>query len=148
MCICRKLDAWLFFIIRLQTETSNHSCGLSRVGSCRADLWRSRYHTNRYEFQINFRLLCTLATYSCSIAAPRTNFYWSIYLYPQYFVFLLSIVLGMGHKVEHFQRSLKYGAILGGSEEIMADLGIYICIRSFICVNQNQNDICSEFVRY
>ena len=58
----------------------------------------------------------------------------------------MSIVLGMGHKVEHFQRSLKYGAILGGSEEIMADLGIYICIRIVICVSQNQNDVCSEFV--
>jgi len=31
---------------------------------------------------------------------------------------------GMGQIIERFQRSIKYGAILGGSEEIMADLGI------------------------
>lgn len=31
---------------------------------------------------------------------------------------------GMGQMVERFQRSVKYAAILGGSEEIMADLGI------------------------
>lgn len=31
---------------------------------------------------------------------------------------------GMGQVIERFQRSIKYGAILGGSEEIMADLGI------------------------
>ena len=30
---------------------------------------------------------------------------------------------GMGHKIEHFQKSIKYAAILGGSEEIMADFG-------------------------
>mmetsp|Transcript_71202 Transcript_71202/g.204197 ORF Transcript_71202/g.204197 Transcript_71202/m.204197 type:complete len:527 (-) Transcript_71202:8-1588(-) len=31
---------------------------------------------------------------------------------------------GMGGNVERFQRTFKFGAILGGSEEIMADLGI------------------------
>jgi alkylation response protein AidB-like acyl-CoA dehydrogenase len=31
---------------------------------------------------------------------------------------------GMGRVIEGFQRSVKYGAILGGSEEIMADLGV------------------------
>merc|ERR1719460_1029216 len=31
---------------------------------------------------------------------------------------------GMGKYVERFQRTYKFGAILGGSEEIMADLGI------------------------
>jgi len=31
---------------------------------------------------------------------------------------------GMGSSVERFQRTFKFGAILGGSEEIMADLGI------------------------
>lgn len=31
---------------------------------------------------------------------------------------------GMGANVERFQRTFKFGAILGGSEEIMADLGI------------------------
>lgn len=30
----------------------------------------------------------------------------------------------MGQIIERYQRSIKYGAILGGSEEIMADLGI------------------------
>lgn len=31
---------------------------------------------------------------------------------------------GMGKFIEGFQRTYKFGAILGGSEEIMADLGI------------------------
>ena len=31
---------------------------------------------------------------------------------------------GMGKFIESAQRTVKYGAILGGSEEIMADLGI------------------------
>jgi hypothetical protein len=31
---------------------------------------------------------------------------------------------GMGRIIEGFQRTIKYPAILGGSEEIMADLGI------------------------
>jgi alkylation response protein AidB-like acyl-CoA dehydrogenase len=31
---------------------------------------------------------------------------------------------GMGRKVEMFQRTFKFGSILGGSEEIMADLGV------------------------
>lgn len=31
---------------------------------------------------------------------------------------------GMGGVIERFQKSVKYGAILGGSEEIMADLGM------------------------
>jgi len=31
---------------------------------------------------------------------------------------------GMGRIIEGFQRTVKYGAILGGSEEIMADLGV------------------------
>lgn len=38
---------------------------------------------------------------------------------------------GMGYKVEHFQRALKFGAILGGSEEILADLGIKQAMREF-----------------
>ena len=29
----------------------------------------------------------------------------------------------MGSRVEHFQRTFKFGAVLGGSEEVMADLG-------------------------
>ncbi|KAI9206338.1 acyl-CoA dehydrogenase/oxidase [Polychytrium aggregatum] len=36
---------------------------------------------------------------------------------------------GMGSKVESFQRTFKFGSILGGSEEIMADLGIRQAIR-------------------
>jgi len=31
---------------------------------------------------------------------------------------------GMGKHVEHFQRSIKFSAILGGAEEILGDLGI------------------------
>jgi len=38
---------------------------------------------------------------------------------------------GMGQVVERFQRSLKFGAILGGSEEIMADLGIRQAMKYF-----------------
>ncbi len=38
---------------------------------------------------------------------------------------------GMGQVIERFQRSIKYGAILGGSEEIMADLGIKQAMRYY-----------------
>jgi len=38
---------------------------------------------------------------------------------------------GMGKYVEQYQRSIKYGAILGGSEEIMADLGVRLAQRSY-----------------
>jgi alkylation response protein AidB-like acyl-CoA dehydrogenase len=36
---------------------------------------------------------------------------------------------GMGRIVENLQRTVKYSAILGGSEEIMADLGIRQAIK-------------------
>ena len=38
---------------------------------------------------------------------------------------------GMGRMVERFQRSYKFGSILGGSEEIMADLAIKMAAKSF-----------------
>ena len=38
---------------------------------------------------------------------------------------------GMGRFVESFQRTYKFAAILGGSEEIMADLGIRQAMRNF-----------------
>lgn len=38
---------------------------------------------------------------------------------------------GMGRAVEAFQRTYKFGAILGGSEEIMADLGIRQAMKQF-----------------
>jgi ABC-type uncharacterized transport system auxiliary subunit len=38
---------------------------------------------------------------------------------------------GMGRVVEQFQRSSKFAAILGGSEEIMADLGVRQAMRGF-----------------
>lgn len=38
---------------------------------------------------------------------------------------------GMGQVIERFQRSIKYGAILGGSEEIMADLGVRQSMKYF-----------------
>lgn len=38
---------------------------------------------------------------------------------------------GMGQVIERFQRSIKYGAILGGSEEIMADLGVRMAMKSY-----------------
>eukprot|EP00217_Crustomastix_stigmatica_P013089 CAMPEP_0183812874 /NCGR_PEP_ID=MMETSP0803_2-20130417/51982_1 /TAXON_ID=195967 /ORGANISM="Crustomastix stigmata, Strain CCMP3273" /LENGTH=513 /DNA_ID=CAMNT_0026057717 /DNA_START=17 /DNA_END=1558 /DNA_ORIENTATION=- len=38
---------------------------------------------------------------------------------------------GMGRVIEGFQRSIKYGAILGGSEEIMADLGIRQAMKQY-----------------
>lgn len=38
---------------------------------------------------------------------------------------------GMGRYCERFWRTVKFGAILGGSEEIMADLGIKQALRSF-----------------
>ncbi len=31
---------------------------------------------------------------------------------------------GMGKHIEHYQRSIKFSAILGGAEEILGDLGI------------------------
>lgn len=38
---------------------------------------------------------------------------------------------GMGANIERAQRSVKYGAILGGSEEIMADLALKMAVRKF-----------------
>ncbi|EIE91053.1 hypothetical protein G6F49_006953 [Rhizopus delemar] len=38
---------------------------------------------------------------------------------------------GMGRNIEAFQRTYKYGAILGGSEEIMADLGIRQAMKAY-----------------
>ncbi|KAI8893160.1 acyl-CoA dehydrogenase/oxidase, partial [Globomyces pollinis-pini] len=38
---------------------------------------------------------------------------------------------GMGRIIEGFQRTYKFGAILGGSEEILADLGIKQAMRNF-----------------
>lgn len=38
---------------------------------------------------------------------------------------------GMGKMIERFNRSNKFAAILGGSEEIMADLGIRMALKSF-----------------
>ncbi|KAJ9467177.1 Cyclohexane-1-carbonyl-CoA dehydrogenase [Diplonema papillatum] len=38
---------------------------------------------------------------------------------------------GMGKTAEQFARTVKFGAILGGSEEIMADLGIRMATREF-----------------
>jgi len=38
---------------------------------------------------------------------------------------------GMGQMVERVQRAIKFGAILGGSEEIMGDLGIRQAMRGF-----------------
>lgn len=38
---------------------------------------------------------------------------------------------GMGKLIEQYQRSIKFGAILGGSEEIMSDLGIRMAMRTF-----------------
>jgi len=38
---------------------------------------------------------------------------------------------GMGSFVENFQTSIKYGAILGGSEEVMGDLGVRLAARGF-----------------
>lgn len=37
--------------------------------------------------------------------------------------------MGMGGVIERYQKSVKYGAILGGSEEIMADLGMKQAIK-------------------
>jgi len=43
---------------------------------------------------------------------------------------LIAITLtGMGEHVERFQRAIKFGSILGGSEEIMADLAIRMASR-------------------
>lgn len=38
---------------------------------------------------------------------------------------------GMGHIIEKNQRAVKFDAILGGSEEIMADLGVRQAIKNF-----------------
>lgn len=38
---------------------------------------------------------------------------------------------GMGATIERFQRSVKYAAILGGSEEIMADLGVRQAMKGY-----------------
>ncbi|KAJ3219303.1 hypothetical protein HDU67_001922 [Dinochytrium kinnereticum] len=38
---------------------------------------------------------------------------------------------GLGSIVEGFQRTYKYGSILGGSEEIMADLGVRMAMKSY-----------------
>lgn len=38
---------------------------------------------------------------------------------------------GMGAKVEGFKNYAKYGAVYGGSEEIMADLAIRQALRNF-----------------
>ena len=38
---------------------------------------------------------------------------------------------GMGAKVEGFKNFAKYGAVYGGSEEIMADLAIRQALRNF-----------------
>ncbi|KAI9310073.1 acyl-CoA dehydrogenase/oxidase [Dichotomocladium elegans] len=38
---------------------------------------------------------------------------------------------GMGRNIEAFQRTYKFAAILGGSEEIMADLGVRQAVKSF-----------------
>lgn len=38
---------------------------------------------------------------------------------------------GMGRNIESFQRAVKYSAILGGSEEIMADLGVRQAIKYY-----------------
>lgn len=38
---------------------------------------------------------------------------------------------GMGQYIERFQRAVKFAAILGGSEEIMNDLGVRMAMRSY-----------------
>jgi alkylation response protein AidB-like acyl-CoA dehydrogenase len=38
---------------------------------------------------------------------------------------------GMGQVIERYHRAAKFAAILGGSEEIMADLGIKQSIRLY-----------------
>ena len=38
---------------------------------------------------------------------------------------------GMGRFIERFWRAVKFGAILGGSEEIMADLGVRQAMRGY-----------------
>jgi hypothetical protein len=37
----------------------------------------------------------------------------------------------MGKYIELFQKNYKFGAILGGSEEIMGDLGIKMMMRKY-----------------
>jgi hypothetical protein len=44
---------------------------------------------------------------------------------------LYTLTSGMGRFIEGFQRTYKFGAILGGSEEIMADLGVRQAMRNF-----------------
>ena len=38
---------------------------------------------------------------------------------------------GMGRWIERYWRGVKFAAILGGSEEIMADLGVRQAMRTF-----------------
>jgi hypothetical protein len=42
---------------------------------------------------------------------------------------IYALLLGMGRYIEAFQRTYKFAAILGGSEEIMADLGIRMAMK-------------------
>jgi len=41
------------------------------------------------------------------------------------------LIVGMGRIVEALQRTYKFGAILGGSEEIVADLGIRQAMKNY-----------------
>ena len=38
---------------------------------------------------------------------------------------------GMGKRIEELQRTFKFNSILGGSEEIMADLGVRQAMQAF-----------------
>ena len=38
---------------------------------------------------------------------------------------------GMGRYIEHFNRTYKFDAILGGSEEVVADLGVRQAMKNF-----------------
>ena len=38
---------------------------------------------------------------------------------------------GMGRKIENYNRNYKYDAVLGGTEEVLADLGIRQSFRFF-----------------
>jgi len=38
---------------------------------------------------------------------------------------------GMGRKIENYNRGYKYDAVLGGTEEVLADLGIRQAFRFF-----------------
>jgi hypothetical protein len=44
---------------------------------------------------------------------------------------LLFIVCSRGSVIEGFQRTYKFGSILGGSEEIMADLGVRMAMKQY-----------------